>query len=754
MRKVFKISGMTCVNCQRTVNIGLKKTKGIEEVDVSLILERAIVSFDENIISSDDIINKIKELGYDAALVEESGFLNLYFDRVDCASDSCNILKKEDLESLKGVKKTIVDNLKQTIYIEYDKDVISQEDIMAFIRSLGYEVSILEEDKTKQTLAKIIFGITSGLIIMGLSYTDIPFKSYIQMILALTVQVFVARDFYMGAISGLKAKTGNMDLLVAIGSFVSILYSIVVVFGLLKGKMYFETPTFLVSFVLIGKLIEYRLRKKASAYIKSLSLLDLRKAKILKGEKEEIVDSYSLKVGDIIILKPGDRVPVDIKIEEGKGYVDTSFINGEFEPTLAETDDVIISGSIIKEGYIKGKVINQAEKSFINELIRASNISLEKKPNIQQIADRVSSYFVQGVISLSIIVFIIWEAIGVPTYEALNFAVSSLVISCPCAVGIAVPISIMIGVSKAFKNGIIIKNAKALEILKNADTFVIDKTGTLTRGEFSVINKDIKDDIACSIVKSAEKSSNHPIAKALYEHCKEAKDIVLNCQEISGFGIKCDDYIITDASFWGVNSGLKSVGVGTKDYLMGIFYLEDILKESAFDFIKSLKQKQKDIILCSGDIKEHVENMARTLDIKKSYANMSPIDKTNLIKELQSQKHIVCMIGDGINDAKAIANADIGIAVSNALDAAKVNTDIVISNGGLEKVIYIINLADDVMKNIKQNLFWAFIYNIIMIPFASGVFSKFGLYITPEFAGLAMGFSSVSVVLNALRLNA
>jgi Cu2+-exporting ATPase/Cu+-exporting ATPase len=757
MRKVFKISGMTCVNCQRTIQIGLKKTKGVEDVDVSLVLERAIVSFDENILTKDDIVKRIKELGYDATVVEETGVLNLYLDRVDCSTDSCALLTKEDLESLKGVKKAVLDNIKQTLYIEYDKDIISSEDIMAFIRSKGYEASVLEFDKSKEIALKITFGITTGILIMVLNYTTISYKEYIEMVLAILVQIYTAKDFYKGAFASLKAKTGNMDLLVALGSFVSIVYSSLVVFGLLKGNTFFETPTFLVSFVLIGKLIEYRLKKKASAYLKNITSLNLRSARVLKGTEELIVDSYSLKEGDIVLFKAGDRVSLDIVVKEGSAYIDTSFINGEFEPALVKEGDNVVSGSLVKSGYIKGVVVNVAEKSFINELVRASNLSLEKKPNIQRIADKVSSYFVQAIILISSFVFVVWKIVGVPTQEALNYAVSTLVISCPCAMGIAVPISVMVAVSMAFKNGILIKNASALETLYKADTFVLDKTGTLTEGTFKVVKEDIKDDKekVCSLIKHAEQFSNHPIGKALYEYCKDYTDIDVNvkCEEIEGFGIKCEDIYITDVSFWGKDITKKAIGIGTKEKLMGVFYLEDAISPYAKDFVKSLKQRKKQIILCSGDTENNVKYIANTLGIENYYASMSPVDKSNLIKQLKSENRIVCMVGDGINDAKAMALSDVGIAVSKALDAAKVSTDVVISSGGLEKIVYLLNLTDKFMKNVKQNLFWAFGYNAVMIPFAAGIFSKYGIYIEPQFAGLLMGFSSVSVVLNAMRLS-
>ncbi|ACG58250.1 heavy metal translocating P-type ATPase [Hydrogenobaculum sp. Y04AAS1] len=756
MRKVFKISGMTCVNCQRTIQIGLKKTKGVEDVDVSLVLERAIVSFDENILSKEDVVKKIKELGYEAQVVEESGVLNLYLDKVDCSTDSCALLTKEDLESLNGVKKAVLDNIKQTLYIEYDKDIISSEDIMAFIRSKGYEASILELDRSKEIVLKIAFGIASGILIMALNYSSIAYKDYIEMVLAIAVQFYTAKDFYKGAIASLKAKTGNMDLLVALGSFVSIVYSSFVVFGLLKGNTFFETPTFLVSFVLIGKLIEYRLKKKASAYLKNLTSLNLRSARVLKGTEEVVVDSYSLKEGDIVLFKAGDRVSLDIIVKEGSAYIDTSFINGEFEPVFVKEGDNVISGSLVKSGYIKGVVVNIAEKSFINELVRASNLSLEKKPNIQRIADTVSSYFVQAIILISSFVFVVWKIIGVPTEEALNYAVSTLVISCPCAMGIAVPISVMVAVSMAFKNGILIKNAASLETLYKADTFVLDKTGTLTEGTFKVVKEDIKEDKekVCSLIKHAERFSNHPIGKALYEHCKDYNmDINLTCEEIEGFGIKCEDIYITDVSFWDKDINKKAIGIGTKESLMGIFYLEDAISPYAKDFIKSLKQRKKKIILCSGDTENNVKYIADTLGIEYYFASMSPTDKSNLIKRLKDENHIVCMVGDGINDAKAMALSDIGIAVSKALDAAKVSTDIVVSSGGLEKIIYLLDLTDKFMKNVKQNLFWAFGYNAVMIPFAAGIFSKYGIYIEPQFAGLLMGFSSVSVVLNAMRLS-
>jgi len=757
MRKVFKVSGMTCVNCQRTIQIGLKKTKGVEDIDVSLVLERAIVSFDENTLSKEDIIKKIRELGYDAFVVEETGVLNLYLDRVDCSSDSCALLTKEDIESLKGVKKAVLDSIKQTLYVEYDKDVVSSEDIMAFIRSKGYEASVLELDKTKEIALKIAFGIASGILIMALNYTTLAYKGYIEMILAILVQIYTAKDFYKGAIASLKARMGNMDLLVALGSFVSIVYSSLVVFGLLKGNMFFETPTFLVSFVLIGKLIEYRLKKKASAYLKNITSLNLRTARIVKDGKEMTVDSYSLKEGDLVLYKPGDRVSLDIVVVEGNAYIDTSFINGEFEPVLVKEGDSVISGSLVKSGYIKGSVVNVAEKSFINELVRASNISLEKKPNIQNISDKVSSYFVQAIILISSFVFVVWKLIGVPTQDALNYAVSTLVISCPCAMGIAVPISVMVGVSAAFKNGILIKNASALETFYKADTFVLDKTGTLTEGAFKVIKEEIKEDKerVCSLVKHMERFSNHPIGKALYEHCKHFDDIDenLTCEEIEGFGVRCGDIFLTDVSFWGKESSQKAIGIGTKEKLMGIFYLEDTLNPHSHDFIKSLKQRHKTIILCSGDTKANVEAVAKSLGIDIYYYSMSPVDKANLIKDLKSKNHIVCMVGDGINDAKAMALGDVGVAVSKALDAAKVSTDIVISSGGLEKIIYLLNLTDKFMKNVKENLFWAFGYNALMIPFAAGLFAKYGLYIEPEFAGLLMGFSSVSVVLNAMRLS-
>lgn len=676
MRKAFKVYGMSCVNCARAIEITLKRTEGVKNVNVSFELGRVEVEFDEDLISEEEIVKKIEELGY-------------------------SVERKKD----------------------YDKLFLG-------------------------------LGVLSSLFFLVGMFFTFPLKYELQFLLSSIVQFTAGWKFYRGAYSSLKKGIGSMDTLVALGTTGAYVYSVLSYFNLINSTPFFETNVFLITFVRLGKFIEEKAKERAVKGLKELVNLSFRKVKVLEGEKEVEKNVREVFKGEKVVYRSGEQILLDGVIIKGEGLVNEAVITGEPVPILKKEGDEVYSGSVLEKGYIITKVTKTFESSFINTMKKLVEESLKEKPKIQRISDKVSHYFVLFVVILSVITFLTWFIKTGEINRAVQFSLAVLVVSCPCAFGIAVPLAVSVGIYKAVKRGILPKKGTIFEVAPKVDTVIFDKTGTLTEGKLKVKEINVPEKYF-DVLYSMENYSNHPVAKAVREYLKpyvkrEAK--LEGCEEILGVGVRCGEFIAGKAELWGKNSqnGVIRVGFGTKDKLIGEIILEDSVRKEAKEVVEFLKGKGINVILLTGDTKENAQRIAKELGIKEVIANVKPEEKLKVVKELQEKGRKVCMVGDGVNDAPALAQSDLGIAVAEGTDLAKLSGDVVIHK--LSSLPQVFTLSERVYRKIKENLFWAFAYNVTFIPIAAGVLWSKGIYLKPEFAGLLMALSSVSVVLNTLRL--
>lgn len=582
---------------------------------------------------------------------------------------------------------------------------------------------------------------------MILMFLHHPYSLYIQAFLSLLVQVLGGPKFYKGAIAGLKMRTGNMDLLISIGTTSALIYSLLALFKVIPGEPFFETNAFLISFVRLGKFIEERTKTRALSLLKELFALQSSRVKVWTSSGEIEINVSDLFPGDIIVVKTGDLVPVDGKIVEGLVEVDESLISGESVPILKKKGDNLISGSIIVNGYAKVEVTSQVESSYIGVLIRLIEEALQRKPKIQRLADRVSHYFVQIILLLSVAVFLIWFIKTQELSLSFNFALALLVISCPCAFGLAVPLAIFVGLTRTYKRGILVKDPGGFERAGQIDILILDKTGTITVGKPKVIEFNSLDDKAIEIAFSLALTSQHPYSKAIVEYAKQfnLSPIQLGeCREVPGVGIFCGDY------FLGRNPSGKGLILREREQILAEIEVEDEIRVEAKEVLEDIRKRGLGIILATGDTRERASTVAEKLGIETIYAEIKPQDKLKLIEDFQKRGLKVAIVGDGVNDAPAMARADLSFVMAEGVDIAKRVGDVILLSG-LRGIVYFFDIADKTRKRIWQNLFWAFIYNIISIPIAGGILYHKGIVLKPEFAGLMMALSSVSVVINSIR---
>ncbi|MGC9120783.1 MAG: copper-translocating P-type ATPase, partial [Sulfurihydrogenibium sp.] len=606
------------------------------------------------------------------------------------------------------------------------------------------------------------------------------YHEYIQFILATIIQFYAGQEFYKSSLKSLKNRIADMNLLVTIGTFAAYFYSLaVLIFGDFfpsdMRNVYFEGSSAVITFVLLGRYLELKTRQNATEFMKKLLSLKPDKAiKIVDG-KEEIVDAISIKKSDIVLVRPGDKIPVDGVIIEGQTEVDQSFLTGESKLIYKKVGDEVLSGSVNKVGVIKVKAVKDAKDSVLNQVIKLLLEAQSKKPQIGRLADKITAYFVPAVLIFSIFIFDLWYFLGYPLNFSITTAIAVLVIACPCALGLATPITIVNVVGRGAKEGILFKNPEVIEKSEKIDYVVFDKTGTLTQGNMNVEDYVIKDKNYLPVLLALEKGINHPIAFALlnlesvptditvenktvvvgkgvvgYYHNK--KIMMCNFQFLKENGISLDKEFL---EFYEKNKNLGNTvifGV-VDDKVVAVFSISDTVKPESKEVVKKLKGKGIKVVMLTGDNQKVAEKVSKEVGIEEYYYDLSPIDKFNFIKSLREKGFTVVFVGDGVNDAPAMMESDIGIAVETASDLAKESGSIILLNSDIKGVLKAINLCQKGLKTIKQNLFWAYIYNVIGIPIAGGLlYPFFGILLNPMYAGIAMSVSSVTVVLNALKL--
>lgn len=713
MKKDFNIKGMHCASCALNIEKKLNKTPGVKNANVSYATEKASVEYE-----GDDkkILQAVKDSGYDAMSMDMSDHKK---------SDH------QDHHDHGGVTK--------------QKEIKKERNI--FILSLVLSIPIL----------------VLSMILMDKSMTS----RIIQAMLAAIIQFYIGFRFYRGTYYGIRNKTTNMDTLVALGTSAAYFYSIATTF-FIEGDVFFETSAFLITFIILGKYLEAKAKGKTSEAIKKLLDLQAKTARVERNGQEMEIPIEEVKVGDIVIVRPGEKIPVDGKITEGYSSIDESMISGESIPVDKKENDLVIGATINKQGSFKFAATKIGKDTVLSQIIKVVNEAQSSKAPIQKFADKVSSYFVPTVIIISIITFLAWFFIVSSTFvTALLASVAVLVIACPCALGLATPTAIMVSTGLGASNGILIKSGKALEIANKIDTVVFDKTGTITEGKPKVVK--ISNESILSYVYSLEKLSTHPLAEAVANHAQE-KNIterkVENFQEIPGRGVKGN--IQGKNILVGNSALLKQENISYADFreeliteeeqghtilmvavdseFAGFISLTDKIKETSKKALENLKKLGITPIMATGDNTKTAQVVASKLGIKNYYSRIKPEEKLKIIKKLQEEGKKVGMVGDGINDAPALAQSDLGIAMGAGTDIAIETGDIVLIKNNLQDVVKAIKLSKATMNKIKQNMFWALFYNSIGIPIAA-----LGL-LRAEFAGLAMALSSVSVVTNSLLL--
>ena len=714
---------------------------------------------------------------------------------------ACSSGLEKYLNKQEGVKAS-VNLVMNNALVEYDDEKLKVADIEKFISKAGFESLGIdkfekEEKKKSKEKGKLIFLIIVSLVILYISMShmvglpQIPFLSMheyplnyaISLFILTLITLFIGKDILRNGYKNLIHKTPNMDTLVLIGVTASMLYSIFSTFKIANGdmmyveKLYFESAAIVIFFIKIGKYVEGENKAKTKEALQELMTITPSSAIILKDGKEQEVTIDQIKKRDIVVCKPGQKIAVDGVITKGTTHIDESFITGESIPVKREEGSKVIAGSINYEGAIEYEAEKIGKDSTVSEIVRMVAQATNTKAPISRIADKISGIFVPFVIVLALITFAIWCIISKDISVALNYFVTILVVACPCSLGLATPLAIVIASGICTKRGILVKSSEALENAHKVKSIVLDKTGTITKGKLNVSKiynySNIEENDILQDIASIENKSEHPIARAIVNEAENRKLALKEVKEfkaLSGLGVTGivdeNKYVIGNLKLMNenniavnndkdfnslINDGNSVLFVGKNEELVALLGVKDTLKENIKDVISSIKAKGIDVIMLTGDNEKTANVVAKEASIEKVIANVLPSQKADVVKELKKDG-IVMMCGDGINDSVSLVTADIGVSVSSGTDIAMDSSDVVIMNDNLDRINDLILISKKTITNIKQNLFWAFAYNICMIPIAMGIFTKFNIVMNPMFGSMAMTLSSLTVVLNALRL--
>ena len=733
MKKVLlKIDGMTCSACSSGLEKYLNKQDGIKQASVNLIMNNANIEYDDKKLTLEQI----------EKFVEKAGFSSLGIDNFEKKE------KKKTNEKYKLISITIIS-------------------ILVLYTSMSHMVGLP--------------------VIPFLNMMTYPINYAISLFVLTTIVLILGKDIIKNGYKNLIHKTPNMDTLVMIGVLASYIYSIYGTIQILKGhiihveSLYYESAAIVIFFIEIGRIVENKNKDKTKEALQQLMSITPNNAVIMRDGQEVTVTLDEIKKGDIVICKPGEKIAVDGEVVEGTTHINEAFITGESVPIKREAGAKVIAGSINFEGTIKYKAEKIGKESTVSEIVRLVTQATSTKAPIAKIADTISGYFVPVVLVIAMIAFILWFIISKNVATAINIFVSILVVACPCSLGLATPLAIVIASGNASKKGILLKNSETLENAHKVKTICFDKTGTLTKGELNISKiynySNIEEKEILKKVASIENKSEHPIARAIVKKAQEEKIKLEDIKEfkaIPGFGVEGitlngDKYLIGNKKLMIennikmntninnndehilVNQGNSILFVALNDNLIALIGVKDILKENVINVMQKLKNKNINIVMLTGDNEKTAEIIAKEIGIDKVISNVTPKEKSEQIKKLK-ENGLVMMCGDGINDSVSLVTADIGVSVSSGTDIAMDSSQVILMNDNLEKIDDLIEISKKTMRNIKQNLFWAFFYNICMIPIACGILQPLGITMNPMIAAFAMTISSLTVVLNALRL--
>lgn len=809
-QETFVIEGMTCASCAQTVEKAAAKVAGVKEASVNLATEKLNISIDEGAFSAKDVEKAVAEVGYKAVLPLATRTFAI--DGMTCAS--CAQTVEGAVQKLVGAGNANVNLATEKMVVRYDADAIKIADITQAVADAGYAAEeertaadAVDEDRAKKERhikemwrrfwLSAVFTIPLLYVSMG-HMMGLPLPhlldpmgnsvnfSLTQLVLTIPVMI-LGKSFFTHGFRALFKKHPNMDSLVALGTSAAFLYSLYGTYQVLQGQshfamdLYYESAAVILTLITLGKYFEAVSKGKTSEAIKKLMGLAPKTARVMRDGQMVEISIDAVEVDDIVVVRPGEKLPVDGVVTEGLTSVDESMLTGESMPVEKKQGDRVIGASINKNGTIQYRATKVGKDTVLSQIIKLVEDAQGSKAPIAKLADKISGIFVPIVIVLAILSGLAWYFLGQESWVfALTITISVLVIACPCALGLATPTAIMVGTGKGAENGVLIKSGEALEGTHRINTVVLDKTGTITEGQPQVtdvvVNGTMAEDDLLSLAASAEKGSEHPLGEAIVRAGEEKNLSLLNVtafEAVPGHGIQTrmngqvvllgNKKMMTENQI--VLSGLEEdsnrlagegktpMYIAVDGQLAGIIAVADTLKPSSKEAVAKLHQMGLQVVMMTGDNRRTAEAIAKQVGIDRVLSEVLPEDKANQVKLLQEEGRRVAMVGDGINDAPALAQADIGIAIGSGTDVAMESADIVLMHSDLMDVPTAIELSRSTIKNIKENLFWAFAYNVLGIPVAMGILYLFGgPLLNPMIAGAAMSFSSVSVLINALRL--